>query len=173
MQDNPLANFFGGGKKKPKKGGDLAKDGLDALLKDAPLPVKLIGGMLKPLAGMMGDMIAEGAEDANDLLAEAGSALRSDPQVRDLLGSDVEIGAVFSSMSSNVNGVKTMQLQAQCAGSKGSGVCAIRGGGTGSAAVESIQVQVGGRVITVGSLRGSGGGSSGGGADGVIDIEVE
>jgi len=23
MQDNPLANFFGGGKKKPKKGGDL------------------------------------------------------------------------------------------------------------------------------------------------------
>ena len=42
MLENPLANFFGGDKK--KKGGELtANNVIDELLKDAPLPVKAFG----------------------------------------------------------------------------------------------------------------------------------
>ena len=42
MLENPLANFFGGNKpeQQQQKGGALT-NGVDALLKDAPLPVKV------------------------------------------------------------------------------------------------------------------------------------
>ena len=171
--ENPLANLFGKKKDKPK-GGPLTQ-GLDAAMEGAPLAVKALGTMLKPLAKLVEGAIADGIADADQLLADAGSALRADSTVRELLGDDVQLGAVFSSASSSssVNGVarKTMQYQAQCSGSRGSGTVAIRGEGDEKGVrIDSIQVQASGRVVDVSSLRG-GVGRAGGG-DGVIDVDV-
>jgi len=181
LLENPLANFFGNDKKKKKE--DALTTGLDTLLKDAPLPVKIMGSLIKPLVGQLGSMIAEGQADGDELLAEAQSALRGDPRVASIMGEGIEVGAVFStaSSSSNVNGIvnKDIRLQAQCTGARGSGVVAIRGvsDGAGGVQVISLQLQAGGQVIEVPTLRGGGGnggmssaGSSGGGD--VIDVEV-
>ena len=77
-----------GGDKKKKEQSALTT-GLDSLLKDAPLPVKVLGGLMKPLIGQMGEMIAESQADGDELLNEAQSALRADPRVVALLGDSV------------------------------------------------------------------------------------
>jgi hypothetical protein len=218
---NPLANFFGKKEEASKKKKESAlTTGLDALVKDAPLPVrrpvsihqplpsypslqtneiavpphaslpsqvKLMAGMMKPLIGGLAAAIQESQEDADQLLVEAQSALRADGRITSMLGQDVVVGAVFStaSSSSSMNGVTTKQLslQCQCSGSSGaSGVVAIRGESDGSAVrVVSLQVQAGGQVIDVPTLRGGGlgggmngmgGGTSGGGGGAVIDVDA-
>ena len=178
MLENPLARIFGGGEKKDK-GGPLST-GLDAITRDAPLPVKLAVGLMKPLVGALEAAIVEGQEDADALLIEAQSALRLDNRATAMLGADIQTGAVFSSASSNLNGQKSIQLQCQCAGSSGSGIVSIRGesgsGGGSEMSIVQLQLQSGGSVIDVPTLRGGGGrGASGGGsssAGDVIDVEV-
>ena len=182
MQENPLAKFFGGDGKSKKKGGALS-NGLDELTRNAPLPVKLAVGMLKPLVGILETAIAEGQADADEMLFEAQNSLRLDSRATAMLGSDITIGPVFSSASSNVNGMKAMQLQCQCTGTAGTGVIAIRGSsdGTGKMRVETLSLQAGGRVIEVPTLRGgkSAGGRAGAASRGpvqdsdrVIDVEA-
>ena len=181
MQENPLAKFFGGDGKSKKKGGALS-NGLDELTRNAPLPVKLVVGMLKPLVGVLETAIAEGQADADEMLFEAQNSLRLDSRATAMLGSDITIGPVFSSASSNVNGMKAMQLQCQCTGTAGTGVIAIRGSSDGGKMrVESLSLQAGGRVIEVPTLRGgkSAGGRAGAASrgpvqdsDGVIDVEA-
>ena len=112
MQGNPLAKFFGGGDDKKKEESALTT-GMDALLKDAPLPVKILGGMMKPVVAAMGNAIQESQAQGDLLLQEAGSALRADSRVTSILGTDVEIGAAFSTSSSNMNGASTIMLQCQ------------------------------------------------------------
>ena len=185
MSQNPLAKFFGGGDKK-KKGGALT-NAMDELLKDAPLPVKLAANLAKPLVGALGEMIAEGQEDSDALLESAASALARDSRVTALLGPDPQIGGVFSSASSNMNGQKNIQLQFML-GNGATG--ALRGEsppGGGAPKLVSLQVSGGGQVIDVpvglGSAGYSGGGGSpgsdgggprsgGGGGGGVIDIDA-
>ena len=170
MLENPLANFFGGNKPAEKERGGALTNGMDALLKDAPLPVKVLGGLMKPLVKGLENALEQQAEATDALISEAGSCLRADPRVTELLGEDVEIGGVFSSASSNINGAQSINLQAQCAGRIASGVVAIRGqtGADGQLGIASLQVQAGGRVIDVPTIRGggSGMGSGGGGMGG-------
>jgi len=171
LLENPLAKIFGGEDKKGK-GGPLST-GLDELTKSAPLPVKLAVGLMKPLVGALETAIAEGQEDADMILAEAQSALRMDSRASALLGTDIQIGATFSSASSNMNGAKSMQLQCQVAGSSGSGIVAVRGesDGQGGVRVVQLQLQAGGQLVEVPTLRGGGGGSGGSGSNGVIDVD--
>ena len=179
LLENPLANIFGGDKKKKQE--SALTTGFDALFKDAPLPVKMMAGLMKPLVGSLGAAIQESQADADELLQEAQNALRVDGNAAALLGANIQIGSVFStsSSSSNINGQvrKMVMLQAQCAGTAGSGVVAIRGESDGRAIqVASLQLQAGGQVINVPTLRGGGGGGMGGGSgvgtDGVIDVDV-
>jgi len=181
MLENPLANIFGGKKPSGKERGGALTNGMDALLKDAPLPVKMLGGLMKPLVKGLESALEQQAEATDALLSEAGSCLRADPRVTELLGEDVEIGGVFSSASSNINGAQSISLQAQCAGRIAGGVVAIRGQTAAdgqSLAIASLQVQAGGRIIDVPTIRGGGSGmSSGGGgsrgssgSDVVIDV---
>ena len=147
---------------------------MDALLKDAPLPVKLAAGMLKPLVGALEGAMRESAADADDLLEEARRRLRLDDRTREL-----SLGQVFSSgsSSSSVNGVtqKQMSLQCQLTSADGypQGSARLQGQtqDDGTFGLVALQVQLSdGRVIDVGSAGGSGGGGSGG--DGAIDVEV-
>ena len=151
------------------------------MLTGAPLPVKLAFGLMKPLVGMLETAIAETQDDADALLGEAQNALRVDAQATAMLGSDISIGAVFSSASSNINGLKSVQLQCQCAGSTGSGIVAMQGEAAPGAdmVLVQLQLQVGGRMVTVPTLRSGGAGAGGTGGsrgaravDGVIDIDA-
>ena len=171
MLENRLCFFTSGDKK--KKGGELtANNVIDELLKDAPLPVKAFGQLMKPLAGAMETMIKEGAADQDAILQEAQSALRADQRVVQLLGEGVEIQGVFSSSSSSssMNGqvTKNIMLQAQVQGSFNSGMVAIRGqeDGRNGVQVTGLQLQAGGQVIDVPTLRGGGGGFDEGGGFG-------
>ena len=109
--------------------------------------------------------------DADELLREAENALRVDNNAVALLGPNIQIGSVFStsSSSSNINGQvrKMIMLQCQCAGAAGNGMVAIRGESDGpNIQVASLQLQAGGQVINVPTLRGGGGGMGGGGRGG-------
>ena len=80
---NPLAKFFGGDKKE-EKGGELSSQmtsGLDQLLKDASLPVKMMASLAKPLIGALGDALEESQANSDALLQEAQGALRADGRV--------------------------------------------------------------------------------------------
>ena len=169
MQDNPLAKFNPFAKKKQES---ALVAGMDALLKDAPLPVKMLGGLMKPLVEGLGSALAEAQDAAEELRLEAQGALRADARVASLLGSEVVIGATFSQASSNVNGAQSITLQCQLSGSGGAGVVAIRGDNSGGTIrVNQLQVQANGQQFDVPVLRGSGGGP-GGSSDGVIDVDV-
>ena len=137
---------------KKKEESALTK-GMDELLKDAPLPVKMFGALAKPLVESMGTMIQEGMADQDEVLQAAERALRME------LG-DVRIGQVFSSSSSNMNGQKVVNLQFTISdGSRG----ALSASGSQALELTSLQVQdATGRVIDV--LGGGGGGGGGGGA---------
>ena len=189
MSKNPLARFFGE-KDNNSKGGALS-NGLDELLKDAPLPVKLVAQLAKPLIGALETVLKEGAEDTEALLDAAQSALERDSRVTALLGPDPQIGGVFSSASSNMNGQKSVQLQFSLSnGATG----ALRGEspqGGGAPKLVSLQVSGGGQQLDVpvglgsagGSARNegtrdsnrnsrSGAGSAGAGSGGVIDVDA-
>ena len=191
MSNNPLARFFGDKDKKDKKKGGALSNGLDELLKDAPLPVKLAAQLAKPLIGALEVALKEGAADSDALLESAQSALERDARVTALLGPDVQIGGVFSTASSNMNGQKTIQLQFSIGGGA---TGALRGESPqdgGAPKLVSLQVSGGGQQFDVpvglgsaGSSAGSEGtrddssrnvrSSRGGGGmgDGIIDIDA-
>ena len=174
VMNNPLARFnpFNPSPKEPES---ALTNGMDELLKDAPLPVKVLGGIVKPLIAGLGAALRESQAQSESLLQEAQGALRADSRVASLLGGDVVVGATFSQSSSNVNGAVSLALQCQLSGKSGEGVVSIRGqGGNGDVYVTSLVVQVNGQQFEVPTLRGGGGGDVSGGAgdSGVIDIEV-
>jgi len=166
MQLTPK-NDGGGGFKNPfdainpfkKKEESALSKGMDDLLKDAPLPVKMMGALAKPLIESVGSMMAEAADDQAEVLDLAERALRVE------LG-DVRVGQVFGSSSSNINGQKVLSLQFTISdGSMG----ALQASGSQKLELTQLQVQDrSGRVIDVLA----GGGSGGAGSDGVIDVDV-
>jgi hypothetical protein len=162
MSNNPLARFFGDKDtdKDKKKGGALS-NGLDELLKDAPLPVKLAAQLAKPLIGALEVALKEGAADSEALLDSAQSALERDARVTALLGPDVQIGGVFSTASSNMNGQKMIQLQFSLSGGA---TGALRGESPqdgGAPKLVSLQVSGGGQQLDVPVGLGSAGSSAG------------
>ena len=157
---NPLARFFGGEDKDKKTGGVLT-NGLDELLKDAPLPVKLAAQLAKPLVGALEVALKEGAEDSEVLLESAQSALQRDARVTALLGPDVQIGGVFSSASSNINGQKMIQLQFSISGGATGALRGETPSGGGAPKLVSLQVSGGGQQFDVPVGLGSAGSSAG------------
>lgn len=145
---------------------------VDQILKDAPLPVKILGGMLKPLVGAFEGMIRESAADADDLLFEAGRRLRLDPRTKDL-----SLGSVFSSASSSssINGVVQKQVSLQCQVMSQNG--AVQGSAllngstqaTGKFGLSALRVQLNdGRVIDLGGANSASASNSN---SGVIDVD--
>jgi len=168
-----LLDLFGNGKKKPKKEEGALTQGLDAMLANAPLPVKMAATLVKPLVGALEGAIRESAADADELYDEARRRLMLDNRV-----SGLALGRVFSQMSSSssVNGMtsKMMDLQCELTNDAGypAGSARIRGEAvSGSVKLSAMQVQLSdGRVLDIGG--GGSSGASGGSSDGVIDVEV-
>ena len=164
--------FFGGlFQRKPKSKADAA---IDAVLKDAPLPVKMMGGLFKGVANMAGEAMRDAADDLDRVSDVTIRAVSFDPQAREVLGEDVSTGMPssqsFSSIS--VNGVarKRIALQMPIAGTRGSGTVRVDAAVTGDEVVlNSCSLDVNGKTIQVSG--GDGGAGSGDGGSKVIDVD--
>lgn len=155
--------------------------GLSELLKDAPLPVRMLGKMVAPMLSGLAETMGEQARQVEDLVNDARFLLINDMRVMDLLGEPIDVGMPFqqSSSSVNINGEQKTSVQAsfQVQGPRGGGVANLSASGGGSASIEQLTLNAGGRVINV-DVSGRGGGPGIGGSprekfnkDDIIDVE--
>lgn len=108
---------------------DQVSGGLDNLLKDAPLGVRMIGKMVSPListmASTLADTMAEQQRTTEGIMDDARGYLFGDPAVRDLIGERIQLGVPFSqsSSTSSINGITQtrVELAMPIQGSRGSG----------------------------------------------------
>eukprot|EP00568_Trieres_chinensis_P002899 CAMPEP_0183309678 /NCGR_PEP_ID=MMETSP0160_2-20130417/25476_1 /TAXON_ID=2839 ORGANISM="Odontella Sinensis, Strain Grunow 1884" /NCGR_SAMPLE_ID=MMETSP0160_2 /ASSEMBLY_ACC=CAM_ASM_000250 /LENGTH=298 /DNA_ID=CAMNT_0025473739 /DNA_START=208 /DNA_END=1104 /DNA_ORIENTATION=- len=138
------------------------KGGLSEVLKDAPLPVRMMGGLLGSVASKAVAGLAETMEEQRrtmeGLLEDARSLIASDFNVAGALGEPVSVGNPFSqsSSTSSINGRTTTRVQASfpVSGSIGEGIATMVADGEG---IQQLSVNVGGRTFNV-NPSGSGSG---------------
>ncbi|KAL9184385.1 hypothetical protein ACHAXT_002471 [Thalassiosira profunda] len=149
--------------KKERK--DEIKGGINAMLKDMPLPIRMMGKMVSPLLARAADEIAEQTKQAQDLLEDARVRIVNDPALAEEFGEPIQVGMPFSQSSSTtvVNGKSTAMVRAQfqVAGPRGNGIASMD---SNNGQITSLTVNVNGRNISVSS-----GGKS---DDNVIEAEI-
>lgn len=167
------------------------KGGLQQVLKDAPLPIRMLGGAIAPLFSSLlsaaADTMAEQQDTVDAVLRQARACLVADAAVaRALGGGDVAVGAPFSqaSSSTSINGQTTVRVElampVTASSSQGvARVVATSSGGNEPPSLQLLEVQVNGRVIPVSTVSprfsaSSSGSSSrvGGGEDDIIEAEI-
>jgi len=131
------------------------KQGINTMLKDAPLPIRMMGRMVAPLLARAAGQMAEQSKQAQDMLEEARMRLVNDPVLAETLGEPLQVGQPFSQSSSTmvINGKSSARVQAsfQVAGTKGTVGIATMEANNGE--IRSLTVNVNGRNISVGSRR--------------------
>lgn len=164
-----LLPFGGSNKSDEEKRADIIKKerkeeitgGINTLLKDLPLPIRMMGRMVTPLLARAADEIAEQSQQAQDVFEEARLRLVNDPYIAESLGTPIQVGQPFSQSSSTVviNGQRSATVRASfpVAGTRGSGIATLE---SNNGDIRSLTVNVNGRTISVGSSR-RGGGSGG------------
>jgi len=173
-------DFFGG-LFKPKTPASQVDTAIDQVLKDAPLPIKMMGGLFKGVASMAGEAMAEAADEIDRVRAATERAVMLDPQAASMLGNGVTTGAPFSQAfsTSNINGAvsKSVNLQMPISGSAGRGTVAvqasIKSADGGKVSIDRCSLSVDGRVVSVSLVGGAGGSAGAGGARDVIDVVAE
>lgn len=154
------------------------KGGLNTALKDAPLPIRMMGRMIAPLLSRAAEQMAEQGRQANELLEEARRRITDDADVTRELGEPVQVGRPFSQSSSTmvVNGKSAARVQSvfQVAGPNGSGTATMS---ASDGEIASLTVNVNGRNISVGSGKKGGGGYGrpsrvGGGSNNIVEAEI-
>ena len=128
--------------------------GLDEMLRDAPLGMRMMGKMISPLmsaaASTMSEAMAEQQRTTETVLEDARAYLSADGQVIEWMGNPIQIGMPFSQSSSStiINGIKQtrVELAVPISGGNGSGVARILATEEG---IAQLQVEAGGRVINV------------------------
>lgn len=135
---------------------DEIKGGLRELFKDAPLPIRALGGLVAPLVSSAmsaaAESLAQQQAAVDDYLAQAQRCLQADPAVVRRLGDPVRVGSPFSQSSSttNVNGKSTSRVQIGFAVSGSKGVSAMAQlSATGEAGLQSLVVQGPGFTLNV------------------------
>lgn len=131
------------------------KGGINAMLKDAPLPIRMMGRMVAPLMARAAEGMAEQAAQAQEMLEEARFRLVNDPILAEELGGPLQIGQPLSQQSATtvINGKSTARVRAsfQVGGPRGSGVATME---SSNGEISSLTVNINGRNISVGSRRG-------------------
>ncbi|GAX16779.1 hypothetical protein FisN_21Hh227 [Fistulifera solaris] len=101
-----------------KRVNDEFKGGLQEMLKDAPLPIRMVGSMVAPMlsSAMSGlaETMAEQQQAVSNVQEDAKAYLLADPAVARLLGDGpIQLGAPFSqsSSTSSINGKTTSQVE--------------------------------------------------------------
>lgn len=153
---------FGGRSKEEKRDAIMKKErkaeitgGINTMLKDMPLPVRMIGRMVSPLLARAADEMAQQSKQAQEMLEEARLRLVNDPTLAEQLGDPLQVGQPFSQASSTtvINGNSRAMVKAsfQIAGPRGSGIATME---SSNGEISSLTVNVNGRNISVGSSRG-------------------
>lgn len=136
--------------KKERK--DEIKGGINAMLKDLPLPIRMLGRMVTPLLARAADEIAEQTRQIQDMLDEAQVRLANDSTVVENLGEPIQVGSPFSQSSStmSINGKSTSKVMASfpVAGPWGNGIATME---ASDGEIRSLSVNINGRNIVVGS----------------------
>jgi len=148
--------------------------GISTLLKDMPLPIRMMGRMVSPLLARAAEEIAEQAEQAQDMLEDARLRIVNDPIIAEQLGEPIQVGQPFSQSSSTtvINGKSSARVNAsfQVAGTRGSGIATME---SSDGKITSLYVNVNGRNLSVGSRRSSGYSSSSSRKnDNIIEAEI-
>lgn len=152
------------------------KNQIKSMLKDLPLPIRMIGRMVAPLLAQAAGEIVEQSKQAENLLEEARICLANDPILAEMLGEPLQVGQPFSQSSSTtvINGESSTRLQArfEVAGTNGTVGIATMEANDGE--IRSLTVNVNGRIISVSSRRGGGvfGKSSSKKDDNIIEAEI-
>jgi Cytochrome oxidase complex assembly protein 1 len=138
------------------------KSEIKQLFKDAPLPLRMLGGMVGPILGGLASNLAEAAATQQELsevvYQRAVANIQADGAVSDAMGDPVIVGRPFSqsSSSSSINGATTtrVELAFEVSGSRRRGVGRVVSSGKGSdAQLQVLEVQVNGKVISVSTSR--------------------
>lgn len=153
------------------------KNEINTMLKDLPLPFRMMGRMVAPLLAQAAGEIAEQSKLAQDMLDEARIRLVNDPVVAEMLGEPLQVGQPFSQSSSTtvINGKSSARVQSsfRVQGPKGADGIATMEANNGE--ISSLAVNVNGRIISVSGLRGGGsafGKSSSKKNDNIIEAEI-
>jgi hypothetical protein len=134
---------------------DQVSGGIREVLKDAPLPIRMMGRLMGPLVSTAMSSMAEGLADQQKTIAEyqqqAQRYLQADEAVRQVLGDTLQMSATPYSQSSSttsINGQSTtrVQLQFQVSGSRGTGIAELA---ATEAGISRLVLQVEGRSIQV------------------------
>lgn len=167
-------------KSEEEKRADLVKkeatDGINAMLKDLPLPFRVMGRMVAPLLAQAAGEMAEQSRQAQDLLDEARIRLANDPVLAETLGEPLQVGQPFSQSSSTtvINGKSSARVQSSfpVQGPKGAGIATME---ANNGEISSLTVNANGKNMSVsGSRRGGSafGRSSGKNNDNIIEAEI-
>ena len=133
---------------------DEVNGGLQQMLKDAPLPIRMMGRMVGPLMSSamssMAESMAEQQQTVEEYMAQARMALQADEAVTRVLGEPLQVGAPFSQSSStqSINGQTTTRVEIgfPVNGPRGSGMAQLSATQDG---MQRLIVQAAGRQISV------------------------
>ena len=133
---------------------DEVNGGIKELLKDAPLPIRMMGSMVGPLfssaMSTMAESLAEQQKTVEDYMSQARLCLQTDEAVVRLLGDPIQVGSPFSqsSSTSSINGQTTTRVEIgfPVSGSRGSGVAQLS---ATEAGLQRLVLQAEGRQINV------------------------
>lgn len=161
---------------KRERKGEIA-GGINALLKDMPLPIRVLGRIVSPLLARAAEEMAEQSRQVQDMLEEARLRLANDPDVVEMLGETIRVGQPFSQSSSSIsiNGrtATTVVASFPVTGTRGDGIATME---SSNGEIRSLTVSVNGRNISVGSRSRRGGsayGKSSSEKDGnIIEAEI-
>jgi hypothetical protein len=101
-----------------KQATEEIKGGIEMLLKDAPLPIRMMGKMVAPIMSSVMSTVAtemgEQQRQLQDFVDEAQACMVADPNVRQALGEPIQVEPPFSQMSSSMtlNGETTYSVDA-------------------------------------------------------------
>jgi len=158
--------------------------GLQTLLKDAPLAVRLMARLVSPLLKNIANEFVRQGEEIDQLLDDARLVIGFDSSAVSALGEPFVCERPFmqSSSSTSINGKtkKVIQVRFEVVGRNGSGTATMSAGSdpAGITAIESLVLSMSnGSSVTIKNLnprrRGSSGAGSGYSPNDIIDVEFE
>lgn len=124
--------------------------GIQKMLQDFPLPVRMLGSMVAPLISGLAAEMSEQQKQVDQVLEDARFYLVRDPVACRALGEPITVQPPFSQSSSsiNINGQTTSQIQAafNVMGSQATGVARME---ANQGQISSLLLDVNGRRIRV------------------------
>ena len=123
---------------------------ISAVLKDAPLAIRMLGSLVAPIVSSFASVIQEQQAQTQDLLDDARDYILSDPVATAALGEPIMIQQPFSQSSSSVsiNGRSSSQVQASfhVEGTRQLGVATMV---ASDGVIQRLTLNVGGRVMDI------------------------